>query len=293
MYVICAGMDGVCSTWPYEAVAHLLETHWKGLRLGSMSGEAFAAFDEIWADRPRWCVLKAHEDDPRFAASVVEGRTIAVHVDRDIRDVVFSLMRKRRVAFETLVRQGMIHRILANDRFWSSLPGVLRLRHEALIADPAAGVEQLVAHLGLPLAPGEAAEVAHEVDRRRPSPASPIRDEAPGAWRVQATRRQRAILARICDPWLVAHGYTPDTRTSREDGRSPLPRRSYERVRAELELARSWLAYRLFPVVYERSFEDLTHSQIRFDASEEGRRPHRPHDAPRLNPVSQRRADHA
>ena len=48
-----------------------------------------------------------------------------------------------------------MHQILVNDRFWTAQPGVLCQRYEDLIADPVTGVEQLAAHLGLTLAPGD------------------------------------------------------------------------------------------------------------------------------------------
>src|SRR4051812_14054496 len=151
MYVICAGMYRACSTWQYEIIAHLIEKHRNGVRLGYLTGEQFAEFDDVWADKPCWSVLKSHEGGRRFASALAERRTIAVYAYRDIRDVVFSLMHKRSLTFEALLRQGMIHQILVNDRFWAAMAGVLCQRYEALIADPVAGVEQLAAHLGLTL----------------------------------------------------------------------------------------------------------------------------------------------
>ena len=48
MYVICAGMYRACSTWQYEVIAHLIESHWNGIRLGYLTGRRFAAFDDVW-----------------------------------------------------------------------------------------------------------------------------------------------------------------------------------------------------------------------------------------------------
>jgi hypothetical protein len=267
-------MYRACSTWQYEVIAHLIEKHWGGLRLGYLTGEKFAAFDEVWADKAGWSVLKSHEGDRSFSAALAEGRTIAVYAYRDIRDVVFSLMHKRSVSFETLFRQGMIHQILVNDRFWAGMPGVLCQRYEELIADPVLGVEQLAAYLGLTLAPGEAAEVASEYsfqanrqrtlkmgsrlreegvdlddpsnvqyyDRRTLLHWNHMRDGRSGNWRELATPRQREILARLCDPWLAAHGYETDTRLdATEDGRGGLIPRIVEKVRTEQELAKAWL----------------------------------------------------
>ncbi len=40
--VICAGMYRACSTWQYEVVAHLLEHHRSGRRLGYLTAEEYA-----------------------------------------------------------------------------------------------------------------------------------------------------------------------------------------------------------------------------------------------------------
>jgi hypothetical protein len=69
-----------------------------------------------------------------------------------------------------------------------------------------------------------------------------MRDGRSGNWRELATPRQREILARLCDPWLAAHGYETDTRLdATEDGRGGLIPRIVEKVRTEQELAKAWL----------------------------------------------------
>ena len=61
--------------------------------------------------------------DIAASPALSSGQALAVYAYRDIRDVVFSLMHKRGLAFEELLRQGMIHEILINDRFWRRNPG--------------------------------------------------------------------------------------------------------------------------------------------------------------------------
>lgn len=239
MDVLCVGMYRACSTWQYEVIAHLLERHRGGQRLGYVTGEGYAALDDSEGDARRWRVLKSHEGHRRFATALAEGRARAVYAHRDIRDAAYSLMHKRGVRFEDLLRQGMIHQILANDRFWRAQPGLLVQRYEGLIADPVAGVEELADYLGIALAAGEADEVAREysfqanrrrtlrlgarlraagVDLKRPANFqfydgqtllhwNHLRQGRAGYWRTEATPRQRAILARFCNDWLRAHGY--------------------------------------------------------------------------------------
>jgi len=267
MYVLCAGMYRACSTWQYEVIAHLLERHRRGQRLGYLTGEEFVAQEQRTGSDPGWGVLKSHEGHDGFAKAIEQGRAVAIYAHRDVRDVVFSLMHKRGVTFEQLVRQGMIHQVLVNDRFWSRQPNVLIQRYESLVADPVGGVLEIAAHLKIEITRAEASEIAAEysfqtnrrrtldlverlraqgVDLNDPSNLqyydqrtllhwNHLREGRPGNWREQATSRQRAVLARICDPWLIEHGYEPNTRDllTHKEGR-------LEAVQREFELARGW-----------------------------------------------------
>ena len=87
-------------------------------------------------------MIKAHEGERAMARELTGGRARALYAYRDVRDVVFSLMHKRGKTFEQILRQGMIHQILANDRFWMAQPNVLVQRYEDLIAEPAAGSDR-------------------------------------------------------------------------------------------------------------------------------------------------------
>jgi hypothetical protein len=232
-------MYRACSTWQYEVVAHLLERHRGGFRLGYVVGEEYVAIDASARGQDRWRVLKSHEGHRKFARVLSKGQAQAVYTHRDLRDVVFSLMHKRGLRFEDLLRQGMIHQILANDRFWRRQQGILVQRYENLINDPVRGVVELATHLGIRLARGEAEQIARAYsfeanrDRMRRLGArlqaagidlehlanaqfydretllhwNHLRQGKVGSWRTEATPRQRSLLARIGNHWLSAHGY--------------------------------------------------------------------------------------
>jgi hypothetical protein len=248
--VVCAGMYRACSTWQYEVVAHLLEQRCDGRRLGYLTGEQYARLVRSdAAERPagdrapaRWRVVKSHEGARAFAYAIAANRAIAVYCHRDVRDVVFSLMHKRGMTFEQILRRGMIHQILANDRFWSAQPGVLIQRYDDLIADSAAAVTELARHLSISIEPAEAAAIAQiysaeanrartESLRRRLHAAgvdltsgdnvqicdpttllhwNHMRQSNAASWRTAATQAQRAVLDRLCGRWLDSHGYPPD-----------------------------------------------------------------------------------
>ena len=241
--VLCAGMYRACSTWQYEVAAHLVEEHRSGRRLGYLASGEYTALVRRDAERGTACsVIKAHEGEPAMARELSAGRARALYVHRDVRDVVFSLMHKRGKTFEQILRQGMIHQILANDRFWMALPNVLVQRYDDLISEPALGVMDLADHLGFELEEGEAQRIAdlysQESNRARTEalrqrleqagvdlenagntqicdPSSLLhwnhmRQKGAASWRTTATPRQIAILHGLCGRWLRARGYSVD-----------------------------------------------------------------------------------
>jgi hypothetical protein len=243
--IICAGMYRACSTWQYEVVAHLIEQYHDGLRLGYLTGEGYMTLRRSDVQHPEpaarrvWRVFKSHEGDRVFARAVRQGQARVIYAYRDIRDVVFSLMHKRGVHFEQLLRQGMIHQVLANDRFWMAQPDLLVQRYDDLLTDPASGVMTLARFLGIALEQSEAVRIAEtysqEANRARTEALrerlqqsgvnlesaanyqicdpktllhwNHLRPGGGGSWITKAEPRQRVVLQRLCRRWLQARGY--------------------------------------------------------------------------------------
>jgi hypothetical protein len=159
MYVFCVGMLRSGSTWQYEVVSDLRERFRGGRRGGVLTAEWLAAFDPT-AAAAAWESRKFHEGHPCLAEALAAGQALAVYSYRDLRDVTYSLVHKFSASFEDVVeRKRLLHTCLENDRFWRSQPGVLCQRYEDTMADPAAGVRALAAHLGLRLPTQEVADL--------------------------------------------------------------------------------------------------------------------------------------
>jgi hypothetical protein len=270
-------MYRACSTWQYEVAAHLVERFRGGCRLGYVSGDAYAALRSSNGSTGAWRVLKSHEGHPAFRAALRSGQALALYAIRDVRDVVYSMLHKRRVDFESFVRQGMVHQILANDREWTR-PGRrprLDQRYESIIVDPARAVAEVAGFLGLELDRAEAAELASEysfeanrrraertadalraagVDLEDPSN-SIVHDEATllhwnhirqgrvGDWRDRAVPSERYVLACLTNGWLHTHGYAPESVASSAVSLAPDQRRRLHRLMARGSLA-CWLRCR-------------------------------------------------
>jgi hypothetical protein len=214
-----------------------------------VTGAAYGKFKRsrinlaAFGEREGWRVLKSHEGHSSFGRALHSGEALAVYAFRDLRHVISSLMYKRQATFDALFRQGMIHQILANDRFWRSQPGVLVQRYEELINDPATAVVQLGRHLGLGVTRREATEIADlfslesnktriEALRRRLERSgidlqrstgllacdpvtllhwNHLRPAGSASWEAQSTPRERVLLERICGAWLSANRYATAT----------------------------------------------------------------------------------
>jgi hypothetical protein len=280
--VICAGMYRACSTWQYEVVAHLLERHRDGRRLGYLTGEQY--HELVRADtaktgssaRTGQRAFKSHEGDRCFARALAEGRAVAVYAYRDVRDVVFSLMHKRGLTFEQLLRQGMIHQVLANDRFWTRQPNVLIQRYEEILADPIGSVRALADHLGIVLDENEAARIADayslesnkartEALRRRLEQAGMDLKTAANAqicdsdtllhwnhvrnggssWSAEATPRQRRALQRLCGRWLQSRNYALRPASSGSSAVADPHLNMRDLIRIETDLLAGWLNHQV------------------------------------------------
>ncbi len=259
MDVFCIGMYRSGSTWQYHVVAHLIEKHRGGQRLGFVTGERFASLPPSAAGA--WRILKAHDAHPAFEAALKAGRARAVYSYRDLRDVAYSLMHKFGGDFEEVIeRQGRLHLCLDNDAFWAAQPHTLTQRYEQFLADPIPAIEALACHLDVRLDEGEAPALAAEYSLRANQERAAqlaeelrrqgvnledqanavrwdeetqlhwnhIREGRVGGWREEATPREVAVLAAICGRWLIGRGYERDHAWA-------LP--ALEHFRAELEAA--------------------------------------------------------
>lgn len=288
--VLCGGMYRACSTWQYEVASHLIEHYRGGRRLGYLTGEQYAALvhsdatstDDKSEQNRGWRVVKSHEGDRSFARTLAENRAVAIYAYRDIREVVFSLMHKRGITFEQLLRQGMIHQILANDRFWMARPDVLVQRYDDLLAEPTQGVIELARHLGIRLEESEAARIAAEYShesnkartealKRRLEEAGVDLDSSANAqicdpktllhwnhirqgnsqsWRTLANPSQRRMLTRLCGTWLTSRGYATTDSLTPQNSSATL--REVARAEVDLMVGRATFLIRATSLRYPR-----------------------------------------
>ena len=128
MDMFCCGMYRSCSTWQYDVAQAILRSESfnnTGLEVeacGYLTGPEYAEFRRATRSRGVIRLFKGHEGHPSYTRAMFRGRAVGLYAHRDVRDVLFSLMFKRRQTFQEILKTGMVHQILVNDRFWRLHP---------------------------------------------------------------------------------------------------------------------------------------------------------------------------
>jgi hypothetical protein len=160
MVALCAGMLRACSTWQYLIVRHIVETKLGGLNCGYAGARCSAELSR--ADNV-WRCAKIHDPIPLVEALFTPELSVVFYTHRDLREVVYSLMVKRRVTFDQLVvEQKVITRLLRNDRFWRSHRRVLIQSYDSITRESHGAINEIAAHLGVTLAAADVAMLSEK-----------------------------------------------------------------------------------------------------------------------------------
>ncbi len=229
------------STWQYNVTCDLLERMARGIRIGFVEGNGYWSRHLNWRSRSR--IFKSHDAHETFASALVGGRALAIYCERDLRDVVFSVMHKWGYTFEEVTATGgMLDRCLRNDQFWRLTPRTLIQRYQTIVANPVKSVSEVASFLGASSKAEDHVAVAeaHDLEKTRAhiesltnwlvsqgvdlnAPENALRHDpdtlfhwnhvrpSGSGWRDLATPSQRLTLARICGEWLIRHGYESDS----------------------------------------------------------------------------------
>ncbi len=246
MDLFCCGMYRSCSTWQYEVAMEVLAhaENRKVQPLGYLTGPEYARIERAHRFDGLVRVFKGHEGHPSYTRAMFRGKAYGLYAHRDIRDVIFSLMHKRNQTFQEIVRTGMIHQILVNDRFWRAHPQVLVQKYDEIMASPADAVSEIAEFLRVEISRDIALQISdyysreaniHRIAMLRgmltekgtdlsdtenaqlydPSTLlhwNHIRPQAE-SWQQKANAEERLIMQRMLGLWLDENGYAQDDLT--------------------------------------------------------------------------------
>lgn len=243
MDLFCCGMYRSCSTWQYEVALEVLAhaQNRKVQPLGYLTGPEYARIEKARRFDGLVRVFKGHEGHPAYTRAMFRGKAYGLYAHRDIRDVLFSLMHKRNQSFQEIVRTGMIHQILVNDRFWRSHPQVLVQRYDDIMTRPATAILEIAEflHIDLPQSTADiiAENYSKEANLQRTAmlrgmlaekgtdlsdgdnaqlydPATLLHwnhiRPRPESWQNQARADQRMLMQRMLGDWLAENDYPAD-----------------------------------------------------------------------------------
>ena len=234
MWVFCGGMQRAGSTLQFQLAAHLVEQAELGVRLTFERPESFSdvrdqALRTLGDDA--WKVFKTHRLTDPMIELCLHGRVKALHIYRDIRDVMASAMVHRSLAFDVLWERDFLGKCIEQHDRWLALGDlVLVSRYEQMITNLPQEVERIAAHLGIELKNEQAGTIAAEYElERQQERMAEVKDGGAkrggfdastllhvnhitggGNYRKELTAEQVLRIEQRHGDWLIEHGYPLD-----------------------------------------------------------------------------------
>jgi len=259
MWVLAGGRFRSGSTLQYQMVAAMVERSGTGRRVEWCMPEGFAdladRIEREQRDPSELLVFKTHVCKRAMRERLGDGRAVAVSVHRDLRDVAVSAARKSGVEPTPEYCASLMEQLMACERGWElvlgpetvrteGFVGILDIRYEDLVRDPAGACLEMASHIGIPCDRERAESIAQQFtpDRQRARIARAMRegrmvtavagyptvhmerellhpdhlaDGGIGVWRRVLSDRSVEVIERIAGAWLVRMGYHPATPLAR------------------------------------------------------------------------------
>lgn len=163
----------------------------------------------FWGDKNPHYADPANRPVLQLAADLFPDARF-IHIIRDGRAVVTSLMRKGWESFDSAHTMWPAYVRSASD-FGRHLPAerFLEIRHEDLVADDLGGAAAVFEFLMLPVTPGVKRFCSEQAERRVPinDPTSSLDEPPTAAWSRLFDPARRARSATLLKPTLLKYGY--------------------------------------------------------------------------------------
>lgn len=149
-WVFITGMPRSGSTWCYNVVRKLYKHHSLGTMIGFI-GENESVDSVLQAPTtdgacPR--VIKFHLPTGKAMALLQSGRARAIYSQRDLRDVVVSLMDFTKSPFDLLL-SPRLPKLIKTHQYWKQAPNVQRIEYQGILEQPQTYIRQISSWLGL------------------------------------------------------------------------------------------------------------------------------------------------
>jgi len=149
-WIFITGMQRSGSTWCYNVVRELCKHHGLGTMIGFV-GEG-EALDKVLRtttpddDRPR--IIKFHTPTTLTLDMLQNGEAKAVYSQRDLRDVVVSLMDFNDAPFDYVLSQRL-HKLVEHHQSWKQAPNTQGIEYRDILEQPQTGIRRISSWLGI------------------------------------------------------------------------------------------------------------------------------------------------
>jgi len=160
MWIFCCGMLRSGSTLHYQLTKELVELKNLGYGLGWAEGEKFYDLYEKHRHNNTIKVIKIHRYIPKAKELTVAGEAKIIHVYRDVRDIVVSILNKDKKSFWDIIRANLLQSLVIESKSWCNLESALVSKYEDMVDDLPKETKKIAEYLEINLEEGLADRIA-------------------------------------------------------------------------------------------------------------------------------------
>lgn len=230
-WVICCGMPRSGSTLQYQVVTHLVEARGIGQGIGFFDRAHFEVAESEYIPG-QIKVVKCHEYIPRALELAEEGRAVGVYSQRDMRDVVVSVMNQSNKSFSEVASRSRLRNLVEQSHSWKKMSPLLVSRYENLYRKLDVEIRRIAEFLKLRVSESEIEELVTtysistqkkrilEISSQNLSPSGfggydpksqlhqgHIQSAKLDRWKTELSKMQAAYIECYLGQWLLSEQY--------------------------------------------------------------------------------------
>jgi hypothetical protein len=151
MWIFCCGMIRSGSTVHYQLTKEIIEHKNLGKGLGWVEADKFNNLYKENKSNHTFKVVKIHKCLPQIEKMSLNGEALVIHIYRDLRDVIVSILNKDKTTFWKTFRKDFLDSLMNESVKWSGLEKVFVSKYEDMISDMATETKRIAEYLDIKL----------------------------------------------------------------------------------------------------------------------------------------------
>jgi hypothetical protein len=233
MWIICCGMIRSGSTLQYQLTKEIVESDGQGIGVGWMDKDQLRFELQKTTNEKKIKVVKCHEYFKEAGDFISSHKAKGIYVYRDLRDILVSLMNKKKQPFGSVFSVDRVNSLIDMDRKWNGIETLYVSKYEEVMSNLAAEIVKIASFLKISVDKSFVTEIEqkHSIENQQKrifkfdytemgtdsgdsiyDPDTLLHDNHIHSgkihqWETELSRFQIALLENIAYEWLIERNY--------------------------------------------------------------------------------------